>query len=530
MEPLKPVRTSSRPAEFDLRPAASFTASDRAPSALSVNSNSALISRTLDSRRISSSQEPIRIQSDRPSLDFSTDTHQSSDFSYPPSIDFSTPSASRRLFPDLTALPRTPTTGQTEEVLISATPGRSDAGESPLATSPVEHGWRQSIFGVVGPGSQWWAGKRGLAGRSRESIAAPRFVKVEEDKDVSVGKRDTLIIRMPSTTSSSSPGRRSLRRSTSSRATLEIRVAKSQRGRRHSKLASTLDANHSDTEVDHPLERTTSRRRRHSLPPPLPTSSAAFPFPLPPPPLVEDPPRASFQSYRGGPSRFSSISLPAGSRFAHLTRKAARTFTSSNRDSASDEASWPRVTLVAEESGIPLKTWEMHPGANAFYFDGRCMSSLPEPTRLPWMKEVGTDAVGRFRIPFALILTLSLNVSFGITFSATHSSYLVNDYGKGGVICAVLFSYSWVISVFSMFWTAFVDPGILPAGLDSNPPAVIKWRRKDGTLVDKASKVDGESLEKVNLVEPRFVRVGPQVDPISVQSKWCSTCEIYRPP
>ncbi|KAM0749274.1 hypothetical protein T439DRAFT_46803 [Meredithblackwellia eburnea MCA 4105] len=173
----------------------------------------------------------------------------------------------------------------------------------------------------------------------------------------------------------------------------------------------------------------------------------------------------------------------------------------------------------------------MHRGANAFFFGGRFMISLPSPKlgifATPGNRQSQVTAGGGYRglrIPFALIFSIFLNLSFGTCFLATSGTFLLKE-TNGCVV--FIFVYIWSLSFSSMMRTALSDPGILPRGLDPNPGKDARRREKVPSMHLLGTENSGHSPSSLH----KYVTVG-RLDgrETVVKCKWCTTCGSYRPP
>ncbi|KAH9952102.1 DHHC palmitoyltransferase-domain-containing protein [Amylocystis lapponica] len=144
------------------------------------------------------------------------------------------------------------------------------------------------------------------------------------------------------------------------------------------------------------------------------------------------------------------------------------------------------VPVVDPQTGKPVRKWQLHPSRNRFFLDGRLMTGGDSP----WA--------------FIASLTVVLGIS-GIYFGTTcvwwwhHESPAV----------AVIGAYMCLLTISSMFVTAFRDPGILPRNLDPDPPF--------------SASASSDSLRAPL---PRDLKVRSGV----VRTKFCITCRTYRPP
>ncbi|GAA5905970.1 hypothetical protein JCM5296_001304 [Sporobolomyces johnsonii] len=151
------------------------------------------------------------------------------------------------------------------------------------------------------------------------------------------------------------------------------------------------------------------------------------------------------------------------------------------------------LTPVTDPTGHALRNYQLHPGGNRFFLAGRLLSSRDNP----W--------------PFTV--SLALAVAMPALFFAFSGPFLWQHLGGGGKASIFVFLYLCLVMWSSMLKTAWTDPGIVPRALDLTPQR--KW----------VEDLNGTGQGGFR-AEPRYLRVKEGV----VASKWCETCETYRPP
>ncbi|KAL4254045.1 Palmitoyltransferase [Abortiporus biennis] len=143
--------------------------------------------------------------------------------------------------------------------------------------------------------------------------------------------------------------------------------------------------------------------------------------------------------------------------------------------------------VLDEKTHKPVRKYQVHPSRNRFFLGGRVLT--------------GGDS------PVAFVA--SLIVVFGITavyFSTTCVWWWHNE----SPAVAAVGAYMCLLTISSMFATAFRDPGILPRNLDPDPPA----------------PAQNGSQESLRIPLPRDLKVRAGI----VRVKYCPTCRTYRPP
>lgn len=146
-------------------------------------------------------------------------------------------------------------------------------------------------------------------------------------------------------------------------------------------------------------------------------------------------------------------------------------------------AETPRID---EKTGKKLRNYQLHPSRNRFFLGGRILTGGDTP----WA--------------FIASLTVVLGIT-GVWFSTTCVWWWLNESpavaGVGAYMC--------LLTISSMFATAFRDPGILPRNLDPDPPT---------------ASTDSDESVRQPLPRDLKVRAG------TVRVKYCPTCRTYRPP
>ncbi|RDB21435.1 putative palmitoyltransferase ZDHHC14 [Hypsizygus marmoreus] len=149
--------------------------------------------------------------------------------------------------------------------------------------------------------------------------------------------------------------------------------------------------------------------------------------------------------------------------------------------------------ILKPGTSTPLKKYHLHPSRNHFFLGGRLLT--------------GGDS------PWAFIASLSLVIGLsGLWFSTTCVFWWRGEggIGGGGKAVVVVGAYLAALVISTMLATATTDPGILPRGLDPDPP------------YPATSPSDGG----VRAPMPRDLRVRND----TVRVKYCPTCKTYRPP
>ncbi|GAA5827179.1 hypothetical protein JCM5353_001017 [Sporobolomyces roseus] len=167
----------------------------------------------------------------------------------------------------------------------------------------------------------------------------------------------------------------------------------------------------------------------------------------------------------------------------------------------------PITPIIDPKSSRPLKRHKLHQGRNRFLFGGRLVTSKDNP--LPFIGSLGV----------ALLLPGLWFAFVGSGLWEDSEAFGGNGGGKGVVI---VFAYLTLIMWSSMLKASLSDPGILPRNLDPTPQR--KYVENEDALTTGGEK--GMTGGGQFVAETKYLRVRDGV----VGSKWCETCEIYRPP
>ncbi|KAF8521569.1 DHHC palmitoyltransferase-domain-containing protein [Hysterangium stoloniferum] len=147
----------------------------------------------------------------------------------------------------------------------------------------------------------------------------------------------------------------------------------------------------------------------------------------------------------------------------------------------------PFVPYISTKTGKPERNYEGYPSHNKFFLGGRILT--------------GGDTI----IPFILSFMMVLGIA-GTWFATTAVWWWHNE----SPAVAAIGAYLCLITISSMLATALRDPGILPRGLDPDPPY--------------AASTSSDDSPRLPL--PRDLCVGDSY----VRVKYCTTCKTYRPP
>ncbi|KAI8604053.1 DHHC palmitoyltransferase-domain-containing protein [Dissophora ornata] len=143
--------------------------------------------------------------------------------------------------------------------------------------------------------------------------------------------------------------------------------------------------------------------------------------------------------------------------------------------------------------GKPIRNYKVYPGRNVFLCGGRIMTSRD--------------------FPAFIVAILLLLVPTGLFYGFT-SPYLWHRLSPAAPI---VHAYIFIITFSSMLKTSWTDPGVIPRGIDGDPPV-------DPPLeldVNSTSYYPPRSLPRLKVI---------QVGTYTVRLKYCDTCMIYRPP
>ncbi|CDO73556.1 hypothetical protein BN946_scf185014.g26 [Trametes cinnabarina] len=105
------------------------------------------------------------------------------------------------------------------------------------------------------------------------------------------------------------------------------------------------------------------------------------------------------------------------------------------------------VPILDSRTGKPMRNYQLHPSRNRFFLGGRLLTGGDSP----WA--------------FVASLTVVLGIT-GVWFGTTCVWWWLNE----SPAVAAVGAYMCLLTISSMFATAFRDPGILPRNLDPDPP------------------------------------------------------------
>ncbi|KAI0780656.1 DHHC palmitoyltransferase-domain-containing protein [Trametes elegans] len=145
------------------------------------------------------------------------------------------------------------------------------------------------------------------------------------------------------------------------------------------------------------------------------------------------------------------------------------------------------VPVLDSRTGKPMRNYQLHPSRNRFFLGGRLLTGGDSP----WA--------------FVASLTVVLGIT-GVWFGTTCVWWWLNE----SPAVAAVGAYMCLLTISSMFATAFRDPGILPRNLDPDPP------------YPASSSSEGSLRQPL----PRDLKVRAGI----VRTKFCPTCMTYRPP
>jgi len=144
------------------------------------------------------------------------------------------------------------------------------------------------------------------------------------------------------------------------------------------------------------------------------------------------------------------------------------------------------------------KAWELFPGKNKFYCDGRILTTKDN--------KILFVSLSLITVTFVLFLAFDCRMT------------LVEEY-KYGILIPVICSLLYIFVLSMLFRTSFSDPGVIP----------------------RASNEQAKQIEKQQLEEERAIsnfkgyrpplRIKEiEINGVTIKLKYCFTCKIFRPP
>ncbi|KAG9324897.1 hypothetical protein KVV02_003304 [Mortierella alpina] len=143
--------------------------------------------------------------------------------------------------------------------------------------------------------------------------------------------------------------------------------------------------------------------------------------------------------------------------------------------------------------GKPTRNYKVFPGRNIFFCGGRIMTSRDFPAF------------------FTAIMLLLVPTGLFFGFTAPFLWHHVSP------AAPIIQAYLFIVAFSSMLKTSWTDPGVIPRGIDGDPPLDAPLELEQSS----ASFYPPRSL-------PRQKEV--QIGNYTVRLKYCDTCKIYRPP
>lgn len=187
-----------------------------------------------------------------------------------------------------------------------------------------------------------------------------------------------------------------------------------------------------------------------------------------------------------------------GDQRASLPTKSRTTTTAINATTKLESSSHQVSQPLARKAERGRRNYRNHKGENRFFLRGLLMTSSDNP------------------LPF--ILSYLLLLVLGGLFFGFQAAWLSNNISPALV---AIFAYIWLLAVVNMGVTAFRDPGIIPRGLDPDPPCVLG----DSTY-EPGRQPLADPQDPLAIPVQRVLRIRNQ----TVKVKWCETCGTYRPP
>ncbi|KAG0254952.1 Palmitoyltransferase zdhhc14 [Actinomortierella ambigua] len=162
---------------------------------------------------------------------------------------------------------------------------------------------------------------------------------------------------------------------------------------------------------------------------------------------------------------------------------------------AAEEEQQQQQQEQPHENDLWVRRYKVFPGRNVFLLKGRIMTSRDFPA---------------FTVAVMLVL-----VPTGL-FHGFVSPYLWHHLSPAAPLVQ---AYLFIVAFSTMLKTSWTDPGVIPRGLDSDPPLDLPLDYGDGMA--SSSFYPPKGLPRVKEI---------QVGMYTVRLKYCDTCRIYRPP
>ncbi|KAG0149505.1 hypothetical protein CROQUDRAFT_653585 [Cronartium quercuum f. sp. fusiforme G11] len=179
------------------------------------------------------------------------------------------------------------------------------------------------------------------------------------------------------------------------------------------------------------------------------------------------------------------------------------------------------VSLRSPTTGRPVRNAELHPGKNRFFCRGRLVGS--GDNCLPLILS-SCCAIG---LPSAFLVTNAKWLCSGSFAKDGQDDFEHRSQSAvmGGRAMIAIYCYIFMIMLSSMFMTSWTDPGIIPRELDPEPE--LEWVNEPG---EDSEASEALQMKSTQIGEPqpksRWIEIGDH----SILTKWCQTCQTYRPP
>ncbi|KAG0343805.1 Eukaryotic peptide chain release factor GTP-binding subunit [Podila humilis] len=194
----------------------------------------------------------------------------------------------------------------------------------------------------------------------------------------------------------------------------------------------------------------------------------------------------------GGNIQMPDLSLPAAALAPSISQGAARmTLSDSGMTGHGHDHDHDEDEFLHQ--GRPIRNYKIFPGRNMFFCGGRIMTSRD--------------------FPAFLVAMLMILIPTGLFHGFTSPDL----WHRLSPAAPVVQAYVFIVVFSSMLKTSWTDPGVIPRGIDSDPP------------LDPPLELDMNSASFYPPTGlPRLKEV--QVGIYTVRLKYCDTCKIYRPP
>lgn len=145
------------------------------------------------------------------------------------------------------------------------------------------------------------------------------------------------------------------------------------------------------------------------------------------------------------------------------------------------------------------KAWELFPGKNKFYCDGRILTTKDN--------KILFVSLSLITVTFVLFLAFDCRMT------------LIEEYQPYGLVIPMICSLLYIFVLSMLFRTSFSDPGVIPRA--SNEQA---------KQIEKQYLEEERAISNFKGYRPPMRIKEVEINGVTIKLKYCFTCKIFRPP